>query len=221
MIFRMKKKLFFIFIFLIILVFFLNGAIVGTSRNRIITIDESKEINDIDAILVLGCKVNPGGSPSMMLDKRLEKGIEVYNTIGGKLLLSGDHGQQEYDEVNTMKEYVLSSNINIDDVFLDHAGFSTYDSIYRAKYVFGVKKMIIVTQKYHLFRALYIAKSLGIEAYGIPADNIPYNFINIKNEIREVMARDKDFFKTIIKPQSKYLGEKIDIKGSGRLTFDK
>ncbi len=221
MIFHMKKRLFFLFIFIIILVFFLNGIIVGTSKNRIITINELKDIKDIDAILVLGCKVNPGGNPSMMLDRRLEKGIEVYKTIGTKLLLSGDHGQKEYDEVNTMKEYVLSTDIDIDDVFLDHAGFSTYDSLYRAKYVFGVKKMVIVTQRYHLFRALYIAKSLGIEAYGIPADNIPYRFINIKNEIREVLARDKDFFKVIIKPKSKYLGDKIDIKGSGRLTFDK
>ena len=206
-----------IFIFLI---FLFNGIVVGTSQNDIISIDEAKEIDDIDAILVLGCKVNPGGSPSLMLYNRLEKGVEVYNVIGTKLLLSGDHGQKDYDEVNAMKDYILTEDINLDDVFLDHAGFSTYDSIYRAKYVFGAKKIIIVTQKYHLFRALYIAHSLGLEAYGVEAEKINYRYINIKNEIREVLARDKDFFKTIIKPKSKYLGEQIDLKGSGKVTFD-
>lgn len=202
------------------MIFFLNGIVVGTSSKRIISIDEAKSIENIDAILVLGCKVNPGGNPSLMLNNRLEKGLEVYNSIGTKLLLSGDHGQKDYDEVNAMKEYILSSDINQDDVFLDHAGFSTYDSIYRAKYVFGAKKIIIVSQKYHLYRALYIADSIGLEAYGIEADKINYRFINIKNEIREVLARNKDFFKTIIKPKSKFLGEPIDLKGSGKVTFD-
>ena len=202
------------------MIFFLNGIVVGTSSKRIISIDEAKSIENIDAILVLGCKVNPGGNPSLMLNNRLEKGLEVYNSIGTKLLLSGDHGQIDYDEVNAMKEYILSSDINQDDVFLDHAGFSTYDSIYRAKYVFGAKKIIIVSQKYHLYRALYIADSIGLEAYGIEADKINYRFINIKNEIREVLARNKDFFKTIIKPKSKFLGEPIDLKGSGKVTFD-
>ncbi len=222
MIIHMKKKLFFlyIFIFVIILIFLLNGLVVGSTKDKIISLDEAKEIEDIDAILVLGCKVNPNGSPSLMLSNRLEKGIEVYKAIGTKLILSGDHGQKEYDEVNTMKDYILTEDINIDDVFLDHAGFSTYDSIYRAKYIFGAKKIIIVTQKYHLFRALYIANSLGIEAYGIPADNIPYRALNIKNEIREVLARNKDIFKVIISPESKYLGDKIDLNNSGKITFD-
>jgi len=218
----MKKKLIFLYLFLafILLIFLFNGIVIGSTSSKIIQLDEAKKIKDIDVILVLGCKVNPDGSPSMMLSNRLEKGIEVYNTIGTKLILSGDHGQKEYDEVNAMKEYIKTEDINLDNIFLDHAGFSTYDSIYRAKYIFGVKKMVIVTQRYHLYRALYIAKSLGIEAYGIEANDIPYKAINIKNEIREVLARDKDFFKTIIKPKSKYLGEKIDLSQSGKITFD-
>lgn len=219
----MKKKLFFIlciFLVLIITVFALNGVVVGNSKNRIIKEEDIGNIADIDAILVLGCKVNPNGSPSLMLDRRVEKGIELYEKTGIKLLLSGDHGTNGYDEVNTMKDIVLNRNIPKEDVFLDHAGLSTYDSIYRAKYVYGINKMVIVTQKYHLYRALYIANKLGIEAYGIAADNIPYKWINIKNEIREVLARDKDVFKTIIKPSSKYVGDPIDIHGSGEVTFD-
>ncbi len=219
----MKKKLFFILgfiLFLLVIVFSLNGVVVGTTKGRIIKEENVNKITDIDAILVLGCKVNPNGTPSMMLERRVNKGIELYKKTGIKLLLSGDHGTKEYDEVNTMKQMIIDENIPKEDVFLDHAGFSTYDSIYRAKYVFGVKKMVIVTQRYHLFRALYIAKKLGIEAYGIEAENIPYKAINIKNEIREVLARDKDLFKTLFKPKSKFVGEPIDIKGSGEITFD-
>ena len=155
----------------------------------------------------------------MMLTNRVEKGIELYEKTGIKILLSGDHDTKGYDEVNTMKDMVKDS-IPKEDIFLDHAGLSTYDSIYRAKNIYGINKMIIVTQKYHLYRALYIASKLGIEAYGIEADNIPYRFINIKNEIREVLARDKDFFKLIFKPKSKYMGEPIDIRSSGEITFD-
>jgi vancomycin permeability regulator SanA len=218
----MKKKLFFvlgIILLLVILVFTFNGIVVLSSKNRIINIDEVNNIDNVDAILVLGCKVNPDGTPSMMLRNRAEKGIELYKKTGIKILLSGDHDTKGYDEVNTMKDMVKDS-IPKEDIFLDHAGLSTYDSIYRAKNIYGINKMIIVTQKYHLYRALYIASKLGIEAYGIEADNIPYPFINIKNEIREVLARDKDFFKLIFKPKSKYMGEPIDIHSSGEITFD-
>jgi len=218
----MKKKLFFvlgIILLLVILVFTFNGIVVLSSKNRIINIDEVNNIDNVDAILVLGCKVNPDGTPSMMLRNRVEKGIELYEKTGIKILLSGDHDTKGYDEVNTMKDMVKDS-IPKEDIFLDHAGLSTYDSIYRAKNIYGINKMIIVTQKYHLYRALYIASKLGIEAYGIEADNIPYPFINIKNEIREVLARDKDFFKLIFKPKSKYMGEPIDIHSSGEITFD-
>ena len=217
----MKKRLLYIFgliIFVIIIVFALNGLVVDTTKGRIIKEEDIKE--DYDAILVLGCKVNPDGTPSMMLSNRVEKGIELYKKTGFKLILSGDHGKEEYDEVNTMKKMVLDESIPIEDVFLDHAGFSTYDSIYRAKKVFNAKKIIIVSQRYHLFRALYIADKLGLEAYGVAADDIPHKMINIKNEIREVLARDKDVFKSMFKPQSKYVGEPIDIKGSGEVTFD-
>ncbi len=205
---------------LIILVFSLNGVVVGTTNKKIIKEEAITSITDLDAILVLGCKVNPDGTPSMMLENRVNKGIELYKKTGIKLILSGDHGKEEYDEVNTMKKMVINEDISKEDVFLDHAGFSTYDSIYRAKYVFGAKRVIIVTQRYHLYRALYIANKIGLDAYGIPADNIPYKAINIKNEIREVLARDKDVFKTIFKPKSKYVGDSIDIKGSGEITFD-
>ena len=102
---------------------------------------------------------------------------------------------------------------------MDHAGFSTYESIYRAKEIFKAKKIIIVTQKYHLYRALYIANKLGLEAYGISADKKEYSG-QIKREIREILARNKDIIQTIIKPKPTYLGEPIPVSGNGNITND-
>ncbi len=217
----MKKKLFFvlgIILLLVILVFTFNGIVVLSSKNRIINIDEVNNIDNVDAILVLGCKVNPDGTPSMMLRNRAEKGIELYKKTGIKILLSGDHDTKGYDEVNTMKDMVKDS-IPKEDIFLDHAGLSTYDSIYRAKNIYGINKMIIVTQKYHLYRAVYISKKLNLEAYGVAANPRKYAG-RVFREIREVIARNKDFLKTIIKPSSKYLGEKINLNDDGNITND-
>jgi vancomycin permeability regulator SanA len=133
--------------------------------------------------------------------------------------MSGDHGQADYDEVNIMKNYAISHGVPSEDIFMDHAGFSTYESIYRAREVFGVKKFIIVTQEYHLHRALYIAESLGVEAYGLSADLRDYSG-QLKYSIREVLARNKDFFTSLIKPKPKYLGERIDLGGNGDVTND-
>ena len=208
----MKKKIILttiiIFCIGIIASLIINFYMIKTTKNNIISMDDLNKINGIDAILILGCKVEEN-TPSMMLANRLEKGIEVYNNIHSKIILSGDHGKKDYDEVNVMKNYLLNAEIDSKDIVEDHAGFSTYDSIYRAKYIFDVKKIIIVTQEYHLYRALYIAKAFGIEAYGIKALDIPYKTIMLKNEIREILSRDKNFFKVILKPESKYLGEKI------------
>ena len=119
-----------------------------------------------------------------------------------------------------MKQFAIEKGIPSEDIFMDHAGFSTYDSIYRAKEIFGAKKIIIVTQEYHLYRALHIANRLGIEAYGVGAD--PRQYVGAFNrEVREILARNKDFVKCIIKPNPKYLGDKIPISGNGDNTNDK
>ena len=102
---------------------------------------------------------------------------------------------------------------------MDHAGFSTYESIYRAKEIFKAKKIIIVSQEYHLYRALYIANALGIEAVGVSATKRDYGGQLIR-DIREVLARAKDFGKCIIKPEPTYLGEEIPVSGDGNITND-
>lgn len=192
----------------------------SVSKN-IITIEEAADKN-ADCIIVLGAGVRPDGYPTWMLEDRIIIGEELYNAgASPKLLMSGDHGRQEYDEVNTMKEYAINDGIPSEDIFMDHAGFETYDSLYRAKEIFGVKKVVIVTQKYHLYRALYIAKSMGIEAYGVPSDLRDYSKMQYYRIAREWLARVKSFGKCILKPESKYLGETIDITANGDVTNDK
>ena len=117
----------------------------------------------LDCVLVLGCGVRPDGSPSDMLADRLEQGIALYQAgWADKLLLSGDNGQENYNEVGVMEAYALERGVPGEDIVLDHAGFCTYDSVYRARDIFGAKRLVIITQAYHLSRALYIAQALGL-----------------------------------------------------------
>lgn len=168
---------------------------------------------DPDCILVLGASVNPDGTPSRMLQDRLDTAIALYRAgAAPKLLLSGDNGQVVYNEVQAMKNYALDAGIPEEDIFLDHAGFSTYESVYRAGYIFEAESMIVVTQKYHLYRALYGCGKMGIKALGAAAEQEVYSGQE-KREVREVLARDKDCIKWIIKPEPTFLGETIPISG--------
>ena len=190
-------------------------------NNYMLSPDDVSGIDSVDCILILGCGVRDDGTPSNMLHDRLERGIELYKTgVAPKILMSGDHGRVEYDEVNTMKQYAIDKGVPSEDIFMDHAGFNTYDSMYRARDVFSVKSMIVVTQEYHLYRALYIAHSLGLEAYGVNADLHDY-VGQWTRDIREVAARVKDFFVVMYKPLPVCLGEVIPVSGNGDLTNDK
>ena len=187
---------------------------------RILSSGEAQKL-DADCILVLGCRVHEDGSPSLMLADRLEKGIELYESgASARLLMSGDHGRSEYDEVNTMKAFAVEQGVPSEAVFMDHAGFSTYDSIYRAKDVFQAEKIIVVSQEYHLSRALYIAERLGLDAYGVAAADISYQGATYRS-LREAAARGKDFLLAWVQPQPKFLGEEVPVSGNGDLTNDK
>jgi len=197
-----------------------NRYVKKSSLPRIITSEEATALNDVDCILVLGCQVKADGVPSHMLEDRLRRSVELYNAQAApKLLMSGDHGRENYNEVGTMKQYAMDESVPSSDVFMDHAGFSTYESLYRAKEIFGVKKVIIVTQEYHLYRALYIADQMGIEAYGVSADYRTY-LGQAKREIREVLARCKDMLTTAFHVPPTYTGEPISIHGDGDVTND-
>lgn len=198
-------------------VFGVSALIKNKVADGIIPVAEIKD-KDYDCILVLGCGLKDDGTPSHMLEDRILCGVEAYKLgLSKKLLMSGDHGHYNYDEVSAMKTYALQTDVSSEDIFLDHAGFSTYESIYRARDIFGAKKILIVTQEYHLYRALYIASKLGVQADGISASLREYSGQTVR-DLREVLARDKDFVYCIIKPLPKYLGEKIALDGNGDIT---
>ncbi|MBQ3612311.1 MAG: YdcF family protein [Firmicutes bacterium] len=217
-------------IFIVIVAIVINLFMIKTTEDQIVSSYDGTsgsvsnetlvEISRIEpeCIMVLGASVHPDGTPSPMLEDRLEAGIELYNRgVAPKLLLTGDNGQIEYNEVEAMKNYAVNAGVPEEDIFLDHAGFSTYDSVYRASYVFGVESMVVVTQEYHLYRTLHGCKKMGIEAVGIGADQEVYAGQEYR-EIREVLARVKDFVMWLIKPEATFLGEAIPISGSGIVT---
>ena len=227
------KKFFLAIIILILIVGLLgigiNGYILGSGKQDIAQVVDSPELFleeesletlkdlDADCILVLGAAVH-GNTPSKMLRDRLDVAIALYQQgVAPKLLLTGDNGQVEYNEVEVMKTYVQEAGVPAEDVFLDHAGFSTYESMYRAGSVFQVEKVVVVTQKYHMYRALLDARFLDLEALGVASDQKEYSGQTYR-DLREIAARIKDFGMVIWKPEPTYLGDPIPIDGDGRQT---
>lgn len=206
---------------LIVGVFYIgvNWYMSASASDRILTPEDAAAL-DADCILVLGAGLRKDGSPSPILQERLNRGISLYRDgAAPKLLMSGDHGRVEYNEVGTMKAYAIEAGIPSEDIFMDHAGFSTYESLYRARDIFCAKRIIIVSQEYHLYRALYIADQLGLEAYGVSAD-VQVFFGQTTREMRESAARVKDFLYCALEPKPTYLGEAIPVSGNGDLTND-
>lgn len=153
---------------------------------------------DCDTVIILGAGVRPDGNPCDILADRLNVGARVYlNGTCKTILLTGDNSGESYNELAVMKNWILHNykrnNIDEEDLLIDNCGFCTYDSIKRAKNIFSIKRAIISTNKYHLPRAIFIARRFGIEAYGIASDMKKYDKIK-KYKIRERFAQIKDFF---------------------------
>jgi vancomycin permeability regulator SanA len=218
-----KKILLFLIcfgIFGLIALFGINAIVKASVKDRIISPEEAAELEGVDCILILGAGVWEGGRPSPMLEDRLLQGIELYQAgASDRLLMSGDHGRKEYDEVNVMKQFAIDAGIPSENIFMDHAGFSTYESLYRARDIFEADKILLITQEYHLYRALYVGSELGLEVYGVASDPRIYAGQSYR-EAREVLARVKDFFYAIVKPEPTYLGDAIPVSGNGNLTND-
>lgn len=191
-------------------------TIVG-SKGSIVSVDEAS-ISSADAIVVLGASVFADGTPSGILQDRLDDGIALYFAgVAPKLIMSGDNGTESYNEVRVMKQYAIAQGVPSEDIFCDHAGFSTYESMYRAKYVFGCQRIVVATQTYHLYRALWSAKSLGMQATGVSSDYHEYQK-QLQYDIREVPARTKDFFKALFRMPSTYVGDAISLDQDGDVT---
>lgn len=191
-------------------------TIVG-AKGSIVSAEEAS-ISSADAIVVLGASVYADGTPSGILQDRLDDGIALYFAgVAPKIIMSGDNGTASYNEVRVMKQYAIARGVPSEDIFCDHAGFSTYESMYRAKYVFGCERIVVATQTYHLYRALWSAKSLGMQATGVPSDYREYQK-QLQYDIREIPARTKDFFKALFRVPSTYVGEAISLDQSGDVT---
>lgn len=170
--------------------------------------------------IVLGCRVNDD-DVSLCLEERLARALDLYRAGKVKrLLLSGDHGQRGYDEVNTMKHWLVARGVPLDHIFLDHAGFDTYDSMVRARKVFGVDSALVITQAFHLPRAVYLAQHCGITAEGVPAD--PSGGSSCRGSaVREPMACVKAVFNATFRSAPKFLGPAISITGPSWPSFDR
>ncbi len=211
-----------VIVLLIAVPLFIDRAVIAVSEPYLVSEEEAKTLQ-ADCILILGAGVWKGDRPSPVLQDRLQSGIALYEEgAASRLLMSGDHGRKEYDEVNVMKAFAMERGVPSSHIFMDHAGFSTYESMYRARDVFEAKRVIIVTQQYHLYRAIYIARALGLDAYGFAVSDADTTQIHRQlRNAREILARVKDFFYCVIQPLPTYLGDAIPVSGDGNLTNDK
>lgn len=174
-------------------------CILGT-RDQVHTIAQVQQSAvTADAIVVLGASVLPDGRPSDILADRLETAADLYFAGAAPVIIaSGDNRDSHYNESDAMKDYLVTLGVPDDAVYVDHAGYDTYGSIYRATFTYGASSMFVVTQAYHLYRALMIANLLGAEATGVASDKGAYD--NQKQySLRDVFARDKDFVQALLK----------------------
>ena len=194
-----------------------NAAAILTTQDDIVD-QQAAASFDADAIIVLGASVYPDGTPSGILQDRLDDGIALYFAgAAPKIIMSGDNGTESYNECWAMKQYAISQGVPSEDVFCDHAGFSTYETMYRARHVFGADRVVIATQTYHLYRAVYDAQGVGMEAIGVPSDYGEY--VNQSwYDFREIFARTKDFFQVLFSVPSTFVGDPISLDQSGDVT---
>jgi SanA protein len=170
------------------------------------------------AALVLGAFVQPDGRPSGMLEDRLMAAAALYRDGRvDKVLASGDHGRPDYDEVNAMRRELVRLGVPDRDVFTDHAGFATLDSVVRARRVFGVHSAIVVTQPFHMPRALWLARHAGMTATGLQAGaGKDYGSQGTMSRVRELFARTKAVADVVTGAQPKFLGPHVDIAGDAQ-----
>lgn len=228
-----KKLLVFLIILIVVIGFSvvsINSHIINLEKEYIITAltpnkddfmsKEEKEMKEFDpqCAIVLGAGLLNKDTPSEILKDRLDTAVLLYQKgIVPKILLSGDHGTKYHNEIHVMLLYMRNAGIPNEDIFCDHSGFNTFDSMERAKKVFKVNRAIVVTQTYHLYRAIYIGQKLDMKTRGVASDQKSYSGQPFR-EIREVLARNKDFFLLRSKDKSKKTEVVYPINGDGSVT---
>lgn len=170
--------------------------------------------------IVPGCRVT-GDAPSACLEERLSAALALFRAGRvQRLLLSGDHGTRGYDEVNTMKGWFMAHGVPADVIFLDHAGFDTYDTMVRARQVFRVDDAVVVSQAFHLYRAVFLARAVGLRASGYAADP-PEGSACGGSAVREPLACLKAVLDVLLSSQPRFLGPAIPVEGSPEASFDR
>ncbi|MCL2787054.1 MAG: YdcF family protein [Micrococcales bacterium] len=191
----------------------LNLWVVRSTTGRIV--DEASQARErfgsgYDAILVLGAGITPDGKPSVTLTNRLATAVELYQAgLAPVVLLTGDNSRLDYNEVEVMRQYMVDAGVPAGDVYRDFAGFSTWESIYRAREVFQARRLVIVTQRYHLYRALFGADRLGLDAVGVAAER--WKGFDLGQDIRETAARTKEPLATLFGRKPTFLGPVIEL----------
>lgn len=210
-----KRPFYFIVrVFWVLIIFILATNIIVNAETKQYIHNDVAEASSAEAVLIPGAAIFQNGTLSPVFMDRVNTAIKLYEAKKvSKILVSGDNSTISHNEVNPVRVYLLSKGIPDQDIFLDHAGFDTYSSMYRARDIFGVSSLLITTQSFHLPRAIFIARRLGIKAEGVSAD---VGHIFLSNYIREVFANEKAVLDLISNRKPKYLGEEIPITGDGR-----
>jgi SanA protein len=213
---KILKKAFFCAVFCLFAVLCINVG-VKYYANRYCYKDQ-KNLPNSPVAIIFGAGLYQNNRPSNYLQDRLDTGIELYK-MGKvkKLLLSGDNGRDEYDEITVMKQYCSAHEVDSTDIYLDYAGFDTYSTIYRAKAIFKVDSAILISQNYHLDRAILLGRQKGLTVFGAIADKQKYGALR-KNKAREYLAVIKSILDLVRNRKPRFLGETVDIKGVSNYT---
>jgi vancomycin permeability regulator SanA len=192
-----------------------NARVLGEGGARVVP---AARVPESDAILVLGAGVHADGSPSEVLEDRLAAALALWQDgRAPRILVSGDHGRASYDEPNAMRRWLETRGVPREAIFMDHAGFDTYSSVWRARHVFGAERVIVVTQRFHLARALFVAGRVGMGATGVAADRRTYRGA-AWHEAREVVSRAKAWVDVEREREPRFTGPRVELAGDGRVT---
>lgn len=190
-----------------------NAYVIGTTKGDIVSEEEAASFG-ADCIVVLGAAVTPEEEPSGILEDRLDEAVALYHAGAASRIIMSGNQEPGYDEPSAMKEYAVAQGVPSEAIFCDYAGYNTYDTMYRAANVFGAQRAIVVTQTYHLYRALYAAEGLGMDVVGTPSDFHEYDGQNYY-DLREVGARTKDFFQVWAKTPATEMDAPVSLEGDG------
>ncbi|MBS4750788.1 YdcF family protein [Carnobacteriaceae bacterium zg-ZUI78] len=210
---KLRKYVMRFILVVFLLTVIMNIYVIYKGNTKIVDNQTAQEFK-ADAIVVLGAGLQDG-EPGSILQDRLNTAIELYKKgKTKKIIMSGDHSSDFYNEVSAMKLYAMQKGVPSQDIYLDHYGLNTYDSMYRAKYIFGVKSLIVVTQKYHLYRALHIAENLNLDVKGV-ASSLEWFNSKLEQEVREYFARVKSMYSLMMQEKSEFITPVVDLNGSG------